>query len=142
MRILVCGDRDWDDEDLIGEVLNSFIPVSTTIIHGAARGADSLAGNVARKLDMEVIEFPADWKTYGRAAGPLRNQQMLFDGFPNLVIAFHDNLYRSKGTQDMVRRAKKAFIPCLLVAHNEKLRYVIAGEIEEMELEDIENFEK
>ena len=47
-----------------------------------------------------------DWKKYGKKAGPLRNQQMLEEGKPDLVVAFPGG----NGTADMVRRAKKANI--------------------------------
>ena len=54
---------------------------------------------------MKVIKFPAEWDKYGKAAGVLRNQQMLDDGHPDLVVYFHKDLENSKGTKDMVTRA-------------------------------------
>ena len=57
---------------------------------------------------MRVLAFPADWDKYHKAAGHIRNQQMLTEGKPTLVLAFHHDLARSKGTKDMVRRALKA----------------------------------
>lgn len=50
--------------------------------------------------------FPADWRKYGKSAGPLRNQQMIDEGKPDLVVAFPGGT----GTADMVRRAKAAGI--------------------------------
>lgn len=139
MKILVTGDRNWTDEILIEDALTKACPVdeATILIHGAARGADSIAAKVMQRwigadkealkssqfgpisydLD-EIKEYPADWKKYGRAAGVLRNQQML-DENPDidLVLAFHDNLAESKGTKDMVERAKKADIPVKHIHH-------------------------
>jgi hypothetical protein len=77
------------------------------IVHGAAKGLDTIAGQVARELGYDVVPHEAEWSTYGRAAGPIRNQQMLEER-PNLVLAFHDDLLSSKGTKDMVKRALKA----------------------------------
>jgi hypothetical protein len=57
-------------------------------------------------LGIPVQPVPADWTTYGRAAGPIRNQRMLNEYHPNLVLAFPDP--ESRGTWDMVRRAEKA----------------------------------
>ena len=54
---------------------------------------------------MKVIKFPAEWDKYGKAAGVLRNQQMLDEGYPDLVVYFHKDLENSKGTKDMVTRA-------------------------------------
>ena len=103
-RILICGDRNYKDWLRIQDYLNT-ISRTTIIIHGGARGADSLAGNLATSLKMKVIKFPAEWDKYGKAAGVLRNQQMLDEGHPDLVVYFHKDIENSKGTKDMVTRA-------------------------------------
>ena len=105
MRILICGDRNWRRMDVIERELKKF-PPGTVVIHGAAKGADTLGGFVADRLGFKVLAFPAKWNIYGRGAGPVRNQQMLDEGKPDLVLAFHENLSESKGTRDMVNRAK------------------------------------
>ena len=105
MKVLVCGSRDWDNYSLIQEKL-SLLPKNTTIIHGGCDGADSIASEISMNLGFQVIEFKADWKKFGRSAGPQRNQQMLNEG-PDIVYAFHDDLESSKGTNDMVERARK-----------------------------------
>lgn len=105
MRILVCGDRNWRRMDIIERELKKF-PPGTVVIHGAAKGADTLGGFVADKLGFKVIPFGAKWHMYGRAAGPIRNQVMIDDGKPELVLAFHENISESIGTKDMVNRAK------------------------------------
>lgn len=118
MRILACGDRDWTDEALVRQVLESYGP-SVLVINGGARGADTCAKDAARSLDLNCITVHANWKLHGKAAGPIRNQQMLDDGKPDLVIAFHDDLGRSKGTNDMLSRAEKANIPTRLINHRQ-----------------------
>ena len=115
MIVLICGSRDWSDKNLILSTVLSIKP--TKIIHGACRGADMLSGQVSKELGIPVQEFPADWNTYGLSAGPRRNQQMLDEGKPNLVIAFHDDVNSSKGTKDMVRRAKNAGIEVKVIGH-------------------------
>ena len=55
---------------------------------------------------MTIAVYPADWKKYGRAAGPIRNLQMLDNGKPDICYAFHDCIEKSKGTKDMVNRCK------------------------------------
>jgi hypothetical protein len=111
MRVLVCGGRNWRDIIAIERELKK-LPKDTLIIHGAARGADTLAKFVAEKIGLKVINdgkgFPAQWKIYGKAAGPIRNQQMLDEGKPDLVLAFHENISESRGTKDMVNRARGA----------------------------------
>ncbi len=113
MRLLICVGREWKDITLIESVLKEY-PSDTTVIHGDCRGADKLSGIVAEKLGMKVIPFPADWNKFGRGAGIIRNQQMLDEGKPNEVIAFHLDINNSKGTLDMVTIAKKAGIPVRL----------------------------
>ena len=103
-RILICGDRNYKDWMQVREYLDT-VSRTAIIIHGGARGADSIAGNLAIYLNMKVIKYPADWDKYGRAAGILRNQQMLDEGHPDLVVYFHKDLENSKGTKDMVTRA-------------------------------------
>lgn len=76
------------------------------VVHGAARGADSLSGEVAEELGCTVEVYPADWLKYGKAAGPIRNKQMLDTG-PDVVLAFHDDLENSKGTRHCVTEAEK-----------------------------------
>ena len=103
-RILICGDRDYKDWMKVREYLDT-LQKTAIIIHGGANGSDSIAGNLATYLKMKVMKFPAEWEKYGKAAGPIRNQQMLDEGKPCLVVYFHKDLENSKGTKDMVTRA-------------------------------------
>lgn len=104
MKVLICGDRNWTDRKLIRERLKELKP-NDIIIHGAARGADRIAGQEATDLGMEVREYPADWTKYGRAAGIKRNLAMLEEE-PDLVVAFHDFLPNSRGTAHTIRHAR------------------------------------
>lgn len=120
MKILVTGDREWNDIETIVSVFEKF-PFGTIIVHGACRGADNTCAAVAEALGFEVRAYPADWKTYKKAAGPIRNQQMLVsenrhDEPIDLCIAFHDDLEKSTGTRDMVKRSLGAMIPVDLVS--------------------------
>ena len=77
------------------------------VIHGGATGADSLASEWAEAGGVVVEVYPADWRSHGRAAGPIRNQEMLEKAGPAFLVAFPGG----RGTADMIRRAKKARIP-------------------------------
>lgn len=110
VRILVCGSRDWNDVGLIRERLEKF-PKDSIVIHGGCRGADIISGMIAEELGMEVLCFPAEWGKFGRSAGPKRNQRMLDEGIPDIVLAFHGDIGSSKGTLDMVKRAKDRGVP-------------------------------
>ncbi len=100
MKILVCGGRDFSDWDLLASTLDRLGPSS--IVHGAARGADTLAGVYAQKKKLPCQAFPADWKKYGKSAGFRRNEDMLKRSNPDLVLAFPGG----NGTTHMVRTAR------------------------------------
>lgn len=106
-RVLVCGDRNWTDKESIRQELDCFAK-GTVVIVGGVRGADTLASEAAKEIGFKVLSFPADSKKYGKAAGRIRNQQMLDEGKPTIVPAFHANIEKSKDTKDMVRRAERA----------------------------------
>lgn len=80
----------------------------TTIIEGEAKGADTLARLFGETIGIPVEKYPADWSKHGKAAGPIRNKQMLDEGKPDLVIAFM--FPDSRGTANMVKQAEKAGI--------------------------------
>ena len=111
-KILVCGSRDWTDfirvQDIIREHANCPI-YDTMIVHGGARGADRQAHLAAQRLKMQIKVYKANWDAQGKAAGPIRNQRMLDEEKPDLVIAFHKD--GSRGTQDMIDRATRAGVP-------------------------------
>lgn len=109
MKVLICGGRDFEDYDTMKTVLSALQVERgqfTLVIHGAARGADTYAGEYARRHQIPVKAFPADWRAHGKSAGPIRNRQMLEEGKPDLVVAFPGG----KGTENMVRTARSAGI--------------------------------
>lgn len=118
-RILICGDRNWNDFLLIRKTLERIGPKKIKlVISGGATGADYIAETVARILGIKVLIFPANWNKFGRAAGPIRNRQMLKEGKPSWVIAFHDTIKKdSKGTKDMLAAAEKAGVRTDLITH-------------------------
>ncbi len=112
MRILICGDRNYDDLIIMEGFFVNF-PGNTIIIHGNARGADRMAGKLAGMYGLDIEVYPAQWREYGKRAGILRNTQMLEEGKPDKVIWFHANIEQSKGTAHMISIAKKANIPVI-----------------------------
>lgn len=117
MRLLICGDRNWSDSDLIYEQFLKLVKLPDVVIEGEARGADALGRNCALALKIPVSPYPALWDVYGKGAGPIRNQQMLDEGKPTHVWAFHDDIENSKGTKDMVTRARAAGLVVEVFSH-------------------------
>jgi len=116
-RVLVCGDRLWSNGALVERELRRLGRV--TVVEGECRGADALGRDAALRLGLPVEGFPADWRRYGRAAGPIRNAAMLASGIDR-VLAFHNDLATSRGTADMVRRAKRAGVAVTIVTEKEE----------------------
>jgi len=119
MIILVTGDRHWKDYNVIYRELSKY-PPGTILVHGTAKGADSLADIAGERLKFDIKPFQPKWHIYGRGAGPIRNQEMLNwilarKDEPKKVLAFHKNLAESLGTKDMVTRAKKAGLEVELI---------------------------
>ncbi len=112
MKVLICGGRDYKDWETLSKTLHQLTDVFTTldtiteIAHGDASGADEMADDWAWVQQIPVKKFPADWKKHGKAAGPIRNAQMLKEFTPDVVVAFPGG----RGTGDMIQRAKAAGI--------------------------------
>jgi hypothetical protein len=109
IRVLICGGRQFADAEYLAQALDAIrqrCGPFAVVIHGAARGADTLAGEWAVARHIPVLAFPAQWDAFKKrgSAGPIRNQQMLTEGKPDLVIAFPG----ARGTAHMVRLAREA----------------------------------
>jgi hypothetical protein len=111
MRVLVCGSRHFKDRVLLDKTLKGIN--ITELIHGCARGADSLAGEFAEANDIPQHRYPALWDLHGKRAGPIRNYQMLREGKPDLVVGFL--FENSRGTKHMLDIARKAGIETLVI---------------------------
>lgn len=103
MRVIIAGDREFNNEDLMWAVMESFWmenPIET-VVSGCARGADRMGEKWARERGLDVARFPADWDQHGKAAGPIRNREMADNA--DALVAFLAPW--SKGTKDMVKAA-------------------------------------
>jgi len=119
-RILVTGSRYYTDsatvEAMLREALGTHDPSQVILIHGDAPGLDRLAAAVAVRLGMTVESRPADWARHGRAAGPIRNREMVALG-ADMCLAFP--LGGSQGTWDCVSVCRQAGIPVRVIGGNQ-----------------------
>lgn len=116
MKVLVTGGRDFKNRKLLFKTLDKLhgkFPF-TVLIHGDARGADTLADSWACLRGVETDPCPADWNTFGKAAGGIRNSEMLTRQ-PDLVVAFPGG----SGTFDMVSKAYAAGLDVISIAEPE-----------------------
>jgi len=110
--VLVTGSRNYTNKEKIRDVLNKYFS-NTVLIVGGATGADTIAADIAERWEWNIIEMLAQWARDGKAAGPIRNQEMLKVlgalgkcGYKTVVEAFpHSD---SRGTRHMISRAREA----------------------------------
>lgn len=117
LRILITGSRTWADRDVIRAALveagrsADVHPQDVTVVHGGARGADRIAGEIAREFGCTVEIHAADWDKHGKSAGHRRNAEMIRAG-ADMVLAFP--LGESRGTRGCVALAEAAGIPVVV----------------------------
>lgn len=99
--VIVTGGRNYDDIQKVFEVLDDEAPEK--VIQGGAKGADDIAAQWCMERGVECQTYNADWATYGRAAGPIRNKQMLEENKKAKVLVFPGGA----GTANCVKIAKE-----------------------------------
>lgn len=104
MKIIVCGGRAYANKEFLFRYLDGFHKEHKVriLIHGGAGGADTLAGEWAWQRWVTCRVYHADWAKYGKAAGPIRNKEMLGEK-PHFVLAFPGGA----GTEDMCRQSEQ-----------------------------------
>jgi hypothetical protein len=102
MRVIIAGSRDINDIDLLVSCIEESGLDVSRVISGCAPGMDQLGITWALCNNVPVDRFPADWNKHGKAAGPIRNQEMA-DNADALIAIRKDN---SRGTTDMINRAR------------------------------------
>jgi hypothetical protein len=103
MRTVIAGSRHFTDGKKLEQELNRIPYEITKVLSGCARGADSLGEWWAQNHKVPIEQYPAEWDTYGRSAGFVRNEKMAKNC--DLVIVFWDG--NSKGTKHMIDLAIK-----------------------------------
>lgn len=113
-RVIVAGSRGFNNYGLLCEKLDRLLSRqgNVVIVSGTARGADLLGERYAEERGYVINRFPADWDTYGKRAGYLRNKEMAenADG----LVAFWDG--KSRGTKHMIELAEKGRLKVRVVS--------------------------
>lgn len=110
-RLIVAGMRFWTDRRAVYSRLDAILKLRPNLIlvHGACpTGADAIADRWARRRGVKIERHPANWRVYGKRAGPRRNEKMAALG-ANYCLVFWDG--KSRGTGSMYRAARRAGIP-------------------------------
>ena len=102
MKVIIAGCRDYTKMSGLEVAVDKAGFPMTEIVCGGAKGADELGRIYAREWAIPVKMFNADWQKHGKAAGPIRNEEMAKYG--DALIALWDG--KSRGTQNMIWRAR------------------------------------
>ena len=124
MRVLVTASRDWDDWGLMVDTLAAYHAEGNTLVVGRGGRGDRWAESIAVRLGWTIDPHPADWDRRGRAAGPIRNSEMVQSG-AHVCLAFIRPCRQSKcdrpkphgshGASDTADLAEQADIPTVRV---------------------------
>ena len=119
MKTIIAGGRDIDNEILFLKALKQVPFEITEVICGMARGVDTMGLHYGERVGLPVHKFPADWERNGKAAGPMRNVEMLkvAEALFAMWTGWEGN---SKGTRHTIEISIKAGIP--VAAYNIKTR--------------------
>lgn len=110
MRVVVSGYRNYFDREIIEREL--VLANTTVLIHGDCKGVDKVAESIAKEKGWEILTFPY-LHQYGKAGGPIRNEQMIVEGKPDYAVLFLSK--ESRGTKNMLMLVKKYRIPHTIV---------------------------
>ena len=125
LKIIICGGRHFNDYPLLKSIVDkqliehTILPSETEIVSGHCEGADMLGEQYAKEHGCALHIFPAEWTKYGKAAGPIRNKEMvdyIASADKSLVIAFVSN--NTRGTKNTVAQAKKLNIPVVEISYS------------------------
>ena len=117
LRILVTGGREFNNYSALALALTNLNPIE--IIHGAAKGADTFAQKYALAHSITESKHPAQWEKHGKQAGFIRNEQMLLNSSPDIVLAFPGNT----GTEHMKNIAHKHGYPVIMSNNTGQLTF-------------------
>ena len=112
MKIAIIGSRCFNDYEMLVSFIKANINITdiAVMFSGGAVGADTLGERFAEEHNIEKVIYKADWKRYGRAAGFIRNEEIIKAA--DVVFAFWDGY--SRGTADSIAKSykynKKVFI--------------------------------
>lgn len=118
MKLIVAGGRDFSEVEMGNEAIAKCVRGNnvTEIVCGKAKGGDTVGENWAIANNLEVSEFPANWKLYKNGAGPKRNAKM--GDYADILLAFWDG--KSTGTKHMIDYMRKLKKPVMVVLYNQE----------------------
>jgi hypothetical protein len=115
VKVIIAGGRDFKDYDLLCQKTDYYLSRQSEIeiVSGTAKGADKLGERYAEERQYPIKRFPADWGSFGKRAGYIRNTEMA--EYADALIAFWNG--ESKGTEHMINLAKEKSLKVRIVLY-------------------------
>lgn len=116
-KVIIAGSRNFNDYDLLMKTLDEYFNniENPEIVSGAARGADTLAVKYGVNKNIPYVLFPAQWNTYGKSAGYIRNCEMA--DYADELVCFWDGI--SRGTMHMINIANQKKLKVTIIKYME-----------------------
>lgn len=104
MKLIIAGSRNLGGQFIRHKIFQELLNIGsvTEVLSGGCNGVDLEGEAVARFMDLPIRRFLPDWKTHGKAAGPIRNAEMAKEADVLLVVW---NV-RSRGSRDMIQKMR------------------------------------
>ena len=103
MKTIIAGSREITDYAVLLQAIKGCPFPITSVVSGCARGVDTLGEQYAQENNLKLYKFPADWSTYGKRAGYIRNAEMADNA--EALLAIWDG--ESRGTKHMIDIARE-----------------------------------
>ena len=104
MKVIIAGSRSINDYALVKQAIEKAAFSITEVVSGGANGVDKLGEKWALENNIPIKQFLPDWNAHGKAAGPIRNSEMV--AYSDALIAVYDGI--SKGTKDTITKVQNA----------------------------------
>jgi SLOG family YspA-like protein len=104
MRVIIAGSRSITDFEVVKAAIKKAGFFIDTVVSGGAVGVDKLGEKWALENATPIKRFLPDWETHGKAAGPIRNSEMV--KYAEAAIICWDGI--SKGSKDTINKMQKA----------------------------------
>lgn len=106
MKLIIAGSRHLDiPKEMIDWIIGQFQDLNDVneIVSGTAKGVDTSGELFAKRYNMGLTKFPANWEEYGKKAGHLRNAEMA--EYADALLLVWDGL--SNGSANMKNQMLK-----------------------------------
>lgn len=121
MKVIIAGSRHYPPElatQLVQQAIKNSGYTITHLINGTAKGIDQAAARWAKQNNIPTINYPPNWKEHGKAAGPIRNQQMVNNA--DALILIWDG--QSKGSKNILQQAQNKRLKIHQETHPQETR--------------------